>query len=94
MSGLAGSRIATGGDFFVSSWFHIDQCSRKVHDVFGTLVDGDCAQHGGCGAVLWPGRCCRRQERALPRVVLLLDEVVASPEGDELGVVRWCWNAN
>ena len=51
-------------------------------------MDGDGAQHGGRGAVLRAGSPRRGEERPLPRVVLLLYEVVAGPEGDELRVVR------
>ena len=51
-------------------------------------MDGDGAQHGGRGAVLQAGSPRRGEERPLPRVVLLLHEVVAGPEGDELRVVR------
>lgn len=55
----------------------------EVHDLLGDSVDGDGARHGARGAVL----AARGLVAALARVVLLLDEVVARPEGDQVRVV-------
>lgn len=48
----------------------------EVHDLHAVSVDGDGARHGGRGAVLGAQG---RGVRALPRIVLLLYQVVAGP---------------
>jgi hypothetical protein len=63
--------------------FVLPEVLGKVHDVPGVLVDGDRARHGRGSAVFGAAG----QVGAFARVVLLFYQVVASAEGDQVGVV-------
>jgi len=63
----------------------------EVHDLHAVSVDGDGARHGGRGAVLGAQG---RGVRALPRIVLLLYQVVAGPESHKMSIVGWGWDGD
>lgn len=62
----------------------------KVHNLLGLVVHRDGARHGAGRTVLGAARLVT----ALTRVVLLLHQVVARPEGHQVGVVGGGGNAD